>query len=84
MTKQLNYRIFFTILTASKASFTSWTRKIFAPFSNAIVFADVVAFKASFAEISNVLYNIDFLEIPAKMGASKLLKRGKFLRISKL
>ena len=62
---------------ASIASFTSWTRKMFAPFNNAIVLAEVVAFKANCGVISNGLYNIDFLEIPAKIGASKFLKSAK-------
>ncbi len=54
------------------------------PFYKAIVFAGVMAFKAPCAEISKVLYNIDFLEMPAKIGTSKLLKRARFFKSSKL
>ena len=63
------------------ASFTSCTLRIFAPFNNAMVFAEVVAFNAKCGVISKGLYNIDFLEIPTKIGASKFLKSDKFLII---
>jgi hypothetical protein len=53
-------------LTDSTASFTSWTRKILAPFVNPIVFRTVVPFKASFELIFKDLVIIDFLEKPTR------------------
>jgi hypothetical protein len=53
--QQLYYLHISHILTASTASLTSCTRKIFAPLARAMAFRAVVPFKASAAVMPNVL-----------------------------
>ena len=51
------------------AAATSCTRNMFAPRSNAIVFAAIVAGSTSDGPTPNGLYNMDLREIPTNIGA---------------
>ena len=52
---------------------------MFAPLNKATVFATVVAFKASLDSMLKVLYKLDFLEAPNKMGSPSCFKKSNFL-----
>ena len=53
---------------ASRAFFTSWTRKMSAPLIRAMVLRTVVPFSAVSGVVFHTLLINDFLEMPMRMG----------------